>query len=47
MVRLLILKWFMMVALSEGVGLNSEQFTITTPTCTTRQQRQWGGGESM
>ncbi len=28
-----ILKWFTIMALSEGVGLNSEQFTIKISTC--------------
>ncbi len=32
MVLELILKWFMMDALREGVGLNSEQLTTTMPT---------------
>jgi len=31
MVVLGILKWFRIVATREGVGLNSEQFTITMP----------------
>jgi hypothetical protein len=26
-----ILKWFMIIALSEGVGLKREQLTMTTP----------------
>jgi hypothetical protein len=49
-------KWFMIVALSDGVGLNRLQLVMTTPTClgetpvlfsssdTAEKQQIWGFG---